>query len=211
MAKEEKGYTVLDTVDVEGMRNRELPNSDPAKGDNMSYQDQPGIKRRRVNVIANDWPTQAQATAYYGDPSKTGWLSANTTFVKPPWPIFIEGKPVTEGILIHKKVAPSLIRVLGNVWDAVGHDVAKIKELHYDQYDGSYNYRPIRGGHSLSMHSYAVAIDWDAQNNQQHDTHHFFTDSSLLIVKFKEESWIWGGDWSVGSIDAMHVQAARIR
>ena len=22
--------------------------------------------------------------------------------------------------------------------------------------------------------------------------------------------WIWGGDWSPGSIDAMHVQAARV-
>lgn len=44
MAKEEKGYTVLDTVDVEQMKNRELPNSDPAKGDNWSYQDQPWDK-----------------------------------------------------------------------------------------------------------------------------------------------------------------------
>jgi hypothetical protein len=28
-------------------------------------------------------------------------------------------------------------------------------------------------------------------------------------VKFKEEGWIWGGEWSPP--DAMHVQAARIR
>lgn len=39
MAKEEKGYTVLDTVDV--IEQRELPNSDPAPGNNMTYQDQP--------------------------------------------------------------------------------------------------------------------------------------------------------------------------
>jgi len=44
MSKEEnKGYTVLDKVDVEGMRNRPLPNSDTngTKESNMTYQDQP--------------------------------------------------------------------------------------------------------------------------------------------------------------------------
>lgn len=161
-------------------------------------------------MIANDWPTQANATAYYGDPSKTGWLSANTTLVATPWPLFYQGKPEPH-ILIHKKVAPSLIRVFGAVWDAVGHDVEKIKALRYDQYDGSYVFRSMRGGHSMSMHSYAIAIDWDAKDNEQHSTKHLFQDDSLLVVKFKEESWVWGGDWSVGSIDAMHVQAARIR
>jgi hypothetical protein len=28
------------------------------------------------------------------------------------------------------------------------------------------------------------------------------------VTKFKEENWIWGGDWSGSSIDAMHFQAA---
>ena len=40
---------------------------------------------------------------------------------------------------------------------------------------------------------------------------HLFTDATLLVVKFKEQGWQWGGDWSAGSIDAMHVQAARVR
>jgi hypothetical protein len=30
------------------------------------------------------------------------------------------------------------------------------------------------------------------------------------VIKFKEEGWIWGGDWLPGSVDAMHVQAARV-
>lgn len=161
-------------------------------------------------MISNQWPTQAQALSYYGDPSKPGWLSANTVFVNSPWPLFIEGKP-TPHILIHKKCASSLLRVLNAVWEAVSHDIAKIKELRYDQYDGSYNYRPMRGGHNLSMHSYACAIDWDAADNEQHSMKHLFTDDSLLITKFKEEGWVWGGDWSAAYIDAMHVQAARIR
>ena len=60
------------------------------------------------------------------------------------------------------------------------------------------------------MHAFAAAIDWDAADNEQHALRHLFQNDSLLVVKFREEGWIWGGDWSPGSVDAMHVQAARI-
>jgi hypothetical protein len=148
------------------------------------------------------WPTQAQAATFYNP--------VTLVPVKCPWPIFIGSKPVAF-IQIHTKCAESLTLVLSRVWQDVGQSMDKIKELRYDQYDGSYNYRPMRGGHNLSMHSYGCAIDWDAADNQQHSLKHLFTDTSPLIVRFKEEGWIWGGDWSVGSIDAMHVQAARVR
>lgn len=156
-----------------------------------------------------NWPLQSQCLSYYGDPRTAGWLHANTVDVACPWPLSM-GAIAIPHILIHKKCADSLGRVLGAVWDAVGRDQQKIKALRYDQYDGSYNLRVMRGGSSLSMHSFACAIDWDAADNQQHSQRHLFRDDSLLIVKFKEEGWVWGGDWSPGSIDAMHVQAARI-
>lgn len=157
----------------------------------------------------NIWPLQRDCIAFYGNPAHAGWLHDNTTYVECPWPLFI-GSTQTSHILIHKKCADSLTRVLNNVWDAVGKDVAKIKAQHFDQYDGSYNFRPMRGGHAMSMHSFAVAIDWYASENAFHSTKHYFTDQTLLIEKFKEEGWIWGGDWSPGSVDAMHVQAARV-
>jgi D-alanyl-D-alanine carboxypeptidase len=153
-------------------------------------------------MILMKWPTQAEAYAFY--------MPLKTVGVVCPWPIFIGGKPVAH-IEIHEKCADSLRRVLANVWNDVGHDLAKIKALRYDQYDGSCNNRPIRGGHSPSMHSYCVAIDWDARDNQQHSLKHLFTNDSPLIKRFKEEGWVWGGDWSVADIDAMHVQAARVR
>lgn len=162
-----------------------------------------------MTAILNKWPLQSECPAFYGDSSAKNWLHDNTTDVTCPWPIFMGTTPVAH-ILIHKKCADSLTRVLGAIWDAVGHDPAKIKTLRYDQYDGSYNFRPMRGGHSLSMHGFAAAIDWDAADNAQHSQKHLFQADSLLVVKFKEEGWIWGGDWSAGSIDAMHVQAARV-
>jgi hypothetical protein len=157
----------------------------------------------------NNWPLQREAFAFYGDPRKPGWLQHNTTSVACPWPLFV-GEIRTGHILIHNKCAESLNRVLQAVWEVVGHDLAVIKSHRYDQYDGSYNFRPKRGGNSLSMHAFACAIDWDAKDNAFHSTRHLFTDQSLLVTKFKEEGWIWGGDWTPGSIDAMHVQAARI-
>jgi hypothetical protein len=42
---DDKGYTVLDTVDI--IKQRELPNSDPAPGDNFTYQEQPWDKREQ--------------------------------------------------------------------------------------------------------------------------------------------------------------------
>jgi D-alanyl-D-alanine carboxypeptidase len=96
------------------------------------------------------------------------------------------------------------------MWDAVGRDQGAIETLHYNRYDGSFNYRPMRDGHALSMHSYGVALDWDADENPQHSTRHLFQSDSLIVTKFKEENWIWGGDWSGTSIDAMHFQAARV-
>ena len=101
--------------------------------------------------------------------------------------------------------------MLNNIWEATGRSFDTIKKLRYDVYDGSYNLRNIRGSSAaLSMHAFAAAIDWDAADNQQHSQRHLFQDDSLLIVKFKEEGWIWGGDWSPASIDAMHIQAARV-
>jgi hypothetical protein len=164
-----------------------------------------------VSVLSpQHWPLQSEAIAFYGDPRTEGWLQSSTVDIACPWSLHM-GNVTVPHILIHKKCADSLIRVLGAVWDSVGHDAAKIKALRYDVYDGSYNFRLIRGSASaLSMHAFAVAIDWDAADNEQGAQKHLFQDDSLLVVKFKEEGWVWGGDWSPGSIDAMHVQAARV-
>lgn len=159
--------------------------------------------------MTNQWPLQRDCPAFYGNPRLPGWLHANTVDVACPWPLHYERTPVSH-ILIHKKCAESLAKVLANVWDAVGKDPAKITALRYDRFSGSYNFRVMRGGTALSMHSYACAIDWDAEDNAFHSQRHLFHDDSLLIVKFKEAGWVWGGDWSPGSVDAMHVQAARI-
>ncbi len=113
-------------------------------------------------------------------------------------------------IVIHKKCAASLQRVLTRVWTETGKSESRIRDLRYDVFSGSFVYRTKRGGTSLSMHAYGAAVDWDAPDNQMHATSHLFTDDSLLIRAFKDEGWVWGGDWRGFGVDAMHVQAARL-
>jgi hypothetical protein len=162
-----------------------------------------------VNLTPAAWPLQSEAISFYGDPRKPGWLQQNTVDVACPWQLLVGKIPVTH-ITIHKKCAGSLTRVLAVIWEGAGKDQTAINKLKYDVYDGSYNLRLIRGGVGLSMHSFACAIDWDATDNPQHSGRHLFSDDSLLVKAFKAEGWIWGGDWSPASVDAMHVQAARI-
>lgn len=165
------------------------------------------------------WPLQKDCNTFYGNPGNTpaqwdSWEKANLVDVKCPWPLFfIDGKikQNVAAIRIHKKCADSLSSVLGQVWEVLGKDPSKISDLHYDRYSGSYNQRSMRGMSQRSMHGFGAAIDWDAEENEQHATKHLFTDDSPLIVKFKADGWTWGGNWSVGSIDSMHVQAARVR
>ena len=164
--------------------------------------------------MMNVWPLQKDCDAFYGNPGDDPpqwavWEAANLVDVLCPWPLNMDSIVVTK-IRIHKLLAPSLTRVLGSIWDATGQSLSAIQTMRYNLFSGSYNQRPIRGGTMRSMHGYGAAIDWDDQDNQQHAMHHLFQDSSLIIMKFKEEGWIWGGDWNPGSQDAMHVQAARI-
>jgi hypothetical protein len=159
--------------------------------------------------MSNIWPLQKDCRAFYGNPYAAGWLHANTTEVKCPWPLRVE-EGVRSTILIHKKCAESLTRVLNAVWDRCNHDPHVIAENKYDVFDGSYNLRPMRGSSRISMHSYAIAIDFDADENEFHGPKHTFTPESILVQEFEKESWVWGGRWSTGSKDWMHFQAARV-
>jgi D-alanyl-D-alanine carboxypeptidase len=174
-----------------------------------------------VQLTKQTWPLQRDCVAYYGDPRKPGWLHANTVDVQVPWQMHMD-HTLLNHILIHKKCADSLKRVLEATWDDCHNSQAEIAAHHFDRYSGSYNFRPMRGGQAPSMHSYAAAIDWDDEENQQHaklvadashppdSKHHLFTRQTILIVNFLEEGWVWGGSWAGNSIDAMHVQAALV-
>ena len=98
----------------------------------------------------NTWPAQSQAMSFFGNPASAGWEAANLVSVQCPWQLIVEGTKSTHNtILIHKKCAESLSRVLNYIWEQCGKSQAQIDAFGYNIFDGSYNYRPIAGTSTL--------------------------------------------------------------
>jgi hypothetical protein len=50
------------------------------------------------------------------------------------------------------------------------YGIEKIKALQLDDFGGCFNYRKMRGGTQLSLHSWGVAIDLDPDRNLLKET-----------------------------------------
>ncbi len=162
------------------------------------------------------WPresTPGALDAFYGDPRGTDgevspiWIAQNLVKIVPPWKMMEEGRPVTS-IIIHKKCAPSLGRILKNIWDHYGRDQSRINAVHLDQLDGTFNFRPNRNNPAkLSVHSYAAAIDLAAAynpNGKEWRPHAGMMPIDVVKI-FAAEGWAWGGQFN-GTKDSMHFQ-----
>ena len=70
-------------------------------------------------------------------------------------------------IPVHRLCADNLLRVLTTL-------IPYANEPGYREFDGCYVYRSMRGGSSLSNHSYGAAIDIDAAHNPFRSHEHRF-------------------------------------
>lgn len=166
------------------------------------------------------WPRQNRAAmdAYFGEPDADhnavpdrAWEDENLVSIVPPYPMVLAwatDKPV-KTIRIHKKVATSLQHVLAGIINHYGtHDAVRAARMHL--YGGAYNFRLMRGGSMLSIHSWGAAIDLDPEVNafgRRYDEHAGMMPPAVIAL-FAAEGWTWGGHWA--KPDAMHMQAATI-
>lgn len=79
------------------------------------------------------------------------------------YPLKYDGKQV-KTIRIHKLVADRLEAALHDIITHYGEDIEKVAPGAC-VYDGSYYFRKTRGSSSQSIHSWGLAIDFDASNN----------------------------------------------
>jgi hypothetical protein len=164
------------------------------------------------------WPLQSECNTFYGnprnqkDPSQPSpkWESENLVRVKPPFVIYYEGKQVKAGMLVHKKVADSLARVLGVIWDKAGKSQAKIDAWGVSNFAGAYTFKLMKSGKALSMHSWGCALDLDPERNGYKDDTPNFANIPEVVAAFENEGWVWGGRWT-DPCDGMHFQAARLK
>ncbi|NUJ79341.1 M15 family metallopeptidase [Methylocystis sp. FS] len=168
------------------------------------------------------WPKQSECNAFYGDPrgrnglASASWEAKNLTYVTPPFPIFFLGKSMR--LRVHKKCADAFMAWVEAVWSDAGKDRKIIKDWGMDNTAGGYNFRAMRGGRTLSMHTWGCAVDFDAPRNGQYDrTPHFETLREQVVKPFLALGGVWGGDWDGDgdslderACDGMHFQFARL-
>lgn len=145
--------------------------------------------------------------AFYGDFQKPGWQAANLVRFKPPFTMYYGGKPMTSGLLVHRKIVPALTTIFANIWDKCDHSLTKVRAAGADTTGGVFNIRKIAGNNNWSNHSWACAIDLSP------DTNGFrynasTTLSRVVIDAFKAEGALWGGDYT-GRKDPMHFEFVR--
>lgn len=163
----------------------------------------------------SDWPKQSECNSFYGDPrGKNGgpsptWEKENLILVPAPWKLVTawDGSAV-RGIRCHVLCGDSLSRVLAEIWDAAHRkrEVIEIWGMHL--FGGGYNFRVMRGGSALSMHSWGCAVDFDPARNAFGSRKPNFAICPSVLNAFVREGWTWGGEWK--KPDAMHFQAARV-
>lgn len=162
------------------------------------------------------WPLQNDLKAMhamFGNPDTNhdgaadlAWVRDHLTTIIPPYALFYAGKPV-RAITVNKAIALPVTRALTTVAH-VYPDAHQRTVLGIDQFDGCYNFRPKRSNpDDLSMHAYAVGLDFSAARNPFHAQH---SDLPAGFVKaFTDEGAEWGNTWSPKSRDPMHFQFAR--
>ena len=160
----------------------------------------------------NTWPLQSEMRKKFGTPDYGGSFRKHMTQVKLPYTMWMDEVRITNAWM-NNICADSLLRVMTYVWDENGRDYDKIKAQQLHIFSGAWNIRNMRGGSNLSTHAYGLAIDiaapFNALGRKPGYNKHSFTDNSLIVKAFKDEGWIWGGDWERRP-DGMHFQAARI-
>lgn len=159
------------------------------------------------------WPKQSECNIFYGNPrgrngaASAAWEGVNLTRIKPPFQMYF-GDAKVSSIRVHIKCAAAFMAVFNALWVASGRNQRVIDEWGVSKYAGAYNFRLMRGGNSLSMHSWGCAIDLDPANNGMGDATPRFAQYPQVIKAFKDQGAIWGGDW--GSKDGMHFQFSRV-
>lgn len=161
------------------------------------------------------YPLQNDCDEFYGNPrGRNGqpspkWMSENLVKVIPPYQMFYAGQPI-KSFQMHKKCAADTVRALELINQAAKGSKNLLTESGANVFGGSFNFRLMRGGNRLSMHSWGCAIDLDPANNALHDETPKFAKYPFVIEAFEKVGAVWGGRWAGRSCDGMHFQFARV-
>lgn len=111
--------------------------------------------------------TQQQIIERYGQPNAEGTY---LTTIELPYPMRLSWEPskTVKTMRVHKLAAKAFLGVFNDLLKHYGY--SEIKRLGIDLFGGCFNYRKMRGGNSLSRHSWGIAIDLDPVRNGMKST-----------------------------------------
>lgn len=173
--------------------------------DYLSFKRKP-LPAKEVAYQPTQFPRQADVRKFYGEPGE------NQTMLVSPYPLYLDwalSQKVAK-FSIHEKVHDAALRAMEKIADAYGED--DIHRLGLDQFGGCLNVRKMRNGRTMSMHSWGIAIDWDADRNPLRATSRTALMATAPYARFLD-IWAEEGFISLGRLrnfDWMHVQAARL-
>lgn len=137
--------------------------------------------------------TSAQCLKKYGPPA-----ADNKWLVLWDVPTHLEIGVIPKRIYCNKDLVKPLEQAFKNLIDR-----GYVKEL--KTWDGCFNIRKKRGLNSMSLHSWAIAIDVNAFENGLNVTPKL---SAGFVKCFTDASFHWGGSWT--RKDGMHFQLSKI-
>lgn len=164
------------------------------------------------------WPRPTQLREFYGNPDVNGdgtpdrvWEGANLTTFRPPYRMVLAWDKTreVERIRCHRLVADDLKAILTEIFALYSNSQAEIEKARLHLYGGCFNFRLMRGGVKLSVHSYGAAIDLDPEGNPLGAAWNAKKKMMPLPVVeiFRKHGWKWGGDWT--RPDCQHFEAVR--
>lgn len=133
-----------------------------------------------------------------------GWTKDNLRRVVIPQLRGVEGAPADGGVYLHRLIAEQT-RALFAAWEAAG-----LLPL-VRTWAGSWNPRLVRGGSTLSRHSYATSFDINAAWNglgKPAAPRGAIGSVVPLVPLAVAHGYTWGGRWN--RPDAMHFEGVRV-
>jgi hypothetical protein len=109
------------------------------------------------------YPAQSGVAAFYG-PAGGRDCTAGSVALPFPFPLAWDDSQRVSRFSCHARVAASLTAIFAEA--AAHYGETDFRRLRLDRFGGCYNYRPMRGGTALSMHSWGIAVDLEPLNNQ---------------------------------------------
>ena len=114
-------------------------------------------------VPSSPFPPQSGVAAFYG-PAGGKDCTAGSVVLPFPFPLAWDDSQKVTRFACHIRVAAPLMSIFSAA--AAHYGETEFRRLKLDRFGGCYNYRVMRGGTSLSMHAWGIAVDLDPINNQ---------------------------------------------